>query len=686
MMQAMLQLAQILVASPMANRRAQLHELRSRLGQAALTTAPDTRSLLEKRWAWLERQYASRPEVLGWLDTVFAPRFPNMRGEYGSGMHKDDPLFCQALAWLARSAARYGLPTKDSLVDQAVHDWIVNGGYEEYAEGYPGDATPDAIYNAAEVAATENEYVDGQPFDQRQPPSWYRENSHTWCSNNLVDLSRFSVSWPYVPFQPGVRPVKAAKLSRPVVTGKLLFGTPEGEEPLIEVRTWEALKTTFNFYDVPIFVHDPHNHVPRELSIGATPVPVKALAGVDPAHPTWYAGNFIYIAERVGVSKYRGTPSPQQAKVRALLDEVCKALTVYLDEVAWICGPTQWFVTEQLLDFLRAHPNYSLGNRRIDDVVDEVITWHGEAFIATKDPDQEEITVKEGEDLTTAVSFADGARIVEILTSAGLAWEGAYMHHCVGRDDVGHPRLLERGQVRIFSYRDPEDRPLATVEVENDSDTFPAWQTRDLQGPHNGPIATLEARVRLGTFLFELRERRLSSDDWKHVPLYIAIDELIDSRRIDKNEVMLHAWDLYWSVSTVTVGKQDPDKCAFPRGPLTIPKIPASLELRCADDRGRSVHPSDNVEDDKNCIEDYEQTVEGYLKLNEDRTLPAVVDIIPSDDRDSRHTDCYLRFDLPDIAKVAERIQAAGASGDILDVDGEIFPFLKVWIEHTFGW
>jgi hypothetical protein len=683
----MLQPAQILATSPTEQRRT-LHELRSRLGQAALTTAPDTRSLLEKRWAWLERQYASRPEVLGWLDTVFFPRFPGMGG-VGPRAHKNNPLFCQALSWLARSAAKHGLPQRADLVREVIHEWFISEGYDRYTYLFDGNDIPTAIRHASDVAFLEHQHSGGQPFGSDLPHSWYRKRSHWWDENKNVDLSRFKVSWPYTPFQPGTHQGKAVEAlqSRPVVTGKLSFGTSKEEEPTIHVKYPEALVDTFAFRGVMVLIHDPYYHIPKRVSAKAHNVPTKDDPEGDPTYKSWSAYDFLRITGREGVPELDRAPSKYQAGVRRLLDEVYQAFTVWIDEVAWICTPVRWFITEQLLDFLRAHPNYILGDRRIGDVVHEVLDWHLEGFLFSKTQAPKKIVAQEGTDVVTVVSFTDGAQIVEILTPTGLAWEGAHMHHCVGRDDVGHPRLLERGQVRIFSYRDPEGKPLATIEVENDSDTFPAWQTRDLQGPHNGPITTLEARVRLGTFLFELRERRLPSDDWKHAPLYFAIDELIDNRRIDKDEVLLHAWDLYWSASTVTVGGQyEDDDNAFSRKPLTIPKIPASLELRCADDRGRAAHPSDNFEDDKNCIEDYEQTVESYLKLNEDRTLPAVVDIIPSDDRDSRHTDCYLRFDLPDIAWVAEHVQAAGASGDALDIDREIFPFLKVWISETFGW
>jgi hypothetical protein len=95
-------------------------------------------------------------------------------------------------------------------------------------------------------------------------------------------------------------------------------------------------------------------------------------------------------------------------------------------------------------------------------------------------------------DEVPVVTFADGGQIVEIFTEDALAVEGSHMRHCIGKPEHGHPRLLHRGAVRVFSYRDPTGMPKATLEVSTSS-----HRITDLEGPHNGPIHDDVARVRM---------------------------------------------------------------------------------------------------------------------------------------------------------------------------------------------
>jgi len=108
-------------------------------------------------------------------------------------------------------------------------------------------------------------------------------------------------------------------------------------------------------------------------------------------------------------------------------------------------------------------------------------------------------------------TWPDGGRVVELTTPEALRREGDSekgMDHCVGASS--HVALTTSGQRRAFSYRDAENRPIATLEVHN-TRGFP---TSDLQGYSNGAIKDeanekkTYARERMSAFIWWLRGSR----------------------------------------------------------------------------------------------------------------------------------------------------------------------------------
>lgn len=97
---------------------------------------------------------------------------------------------------------------------------------------------------------------------------------------------------------------------------------------------------------------------------------------------------------------------------------------------------------------------------------------------------------------------AGGADVVRLTSPESLADEGSRMHHCVG--GYGYPEAVARGSCEIYSLRDRDGRPRATLEVEKGQ----VWQAK---GFANGTLGAPE-RVVLRAFIrrrgYEVRDDR----------------------------------------------------------------------------------------------------------------------------------------------------------------------------------
>lgn len=121
-----------------------------------------------------------------------------------------------------------------------------------------------------------------------------------------------------------------------------------------------------------------------------------------------------------------------------------------------------------------------------------------------------------------------------------------------------------------------------------------------------------------------------------------------------------------------------------------LPDIDVSLECLCADDFGagyKSMRGETLTAEDEDHLEQYEETRERQLvakALIEERGL-GLVDVLQTDDRTSKHSDCYVRFSLPAILEVSALLNQAGLNGDVLDgVEDE--PEVAAWVERTLLW
>jgi len=174
----------------------------------------------------------------------------------------------------------------------------------------------------------------------------------------------------------------------------------------------------------------------------------------------------------------------------------------YGDLLAWI--------RVEVENHVRAYGDEILYNegahKSLDDVSYELLRLIAEERIASIDVFDEDLVeyrvddLEDGDELDV-VTFKDGAVITELMTAMALKVEGSRMHHCVGLDAYGHPTLLARGSVRIFSYRKPDGTPRATLEVGSDK----SIGALDFSGPYNGRIADVDAKARMAWFYGKLR-------------------------------------------------------------------------------------------------------------------------------------------------------------------------------------
>lgn len=97
------------------------------------------------------------------------------------------------------------------------------------------------------------------------------------------------------------------------------------------------------------------------------------------------------------------------------------------------------------------------------------------------------------------VRWTDGATLQKLSTPQEFNAEGLSMQHCL-RGVLHYYAEARRGDIQIWSYRNPQGIPQATIEVVY---TSPTPFVRQLQGPGNGPIYDPLAQARLAWVLRE---------------------------------------------------------------------------------------------------------------------------------------------------------------------------------------
>ena len=647
--------------------RGALQELRGQLGLAVV--AVDTRTLLQRRWGWLETQNVP-DDVMAFLDLIFerTPKPPLSAHDWRPWtIHRDRPEMARLLVWLAQTMTKGGIPDGEATWSYRMHDIVTEGFYGDVEDSVGGDMPPGEIYEAAWDQAHE-ETIE-QPWQMvgilapyQQSPTWHNLQYVKLLNDRSVfdDVTR--IEW-------RVEGGPALTLRRSMPDGSLTVSvTVHDPNPVIS----DLQETVFE-----LDVSGPRLWVLEGLEMEIAKVaPLLEETGRLSDELLWFDSLERHMKDLGEIPK----------EMLFLRETLRWAATLWIDRVLNVLNPMRNVITSAVRDYLVATPDALQRASRhpdpIECLISRAVSAHQEAFIEENDEERaEELEEQEeGEDFTVLRSFSDGASIVEILTTLGLKHNGQDMRHCVGTEKWGHPEALRSGRVRVFSYLRPDGEPQATWEAANER----GLPTTDLQGPRNGPIPEDEARVRLAWFIYDTRSESLASTT-KERPtsaellsdVFALVPEARNGGRLEPKSLGIfgHGWPLYHSA---LVQPSAPGR----------PKMDVTLECRCADDRGRYHAPSGDEKDDQVCIEDYEETLAQYDAL-EQASVPANVRVMDTSDRDSRHSDCYLDFTLSDIESVVRVLDEIELEGDVLDVYGdpnEMHPAMRAWIEKGLYW
>lgn len=142
-----------------------------------------------------------------------------------------------------------------------------------------------------------------------------------------------------------------------------------------------------------------------------------------------------------------------------------------------------------LSDWVETARPPNLFSLSLPEAIREAAAWHGQ--YKTKGYRGVAPLGKEDRD---ELRWADGGRIVRLLSRRGMENEGIAMNHCV----ASHLGRVREDRTRVYSYRDATNVPQATVEVESGVTQLTVL---DLEGPGNGDIVDLVAARRMAYFL-----------------------------------------------------------------------------------------------------------------------------------------------------------------------------------------
>jgi hypothetical protein len=116
-------------------------------------------------------------------------------------------------------------------------------------------------------------------------------------------------------------------------------------------------------------------------------------------------------------------------------------------------------------------PDYNLGLKTWEQVVEDTNEW-------------EQILIGKGggkfynpADREVVMSYPDGWNMVNVNSENDLDVEGAKMHHCV----AGYWDNVRTGTSRIYSLRNPQNQPMATIEVQGK-------KVIQIKGPSNAKV------------------------------------------------------------------------------------------------------------------------------------------------------------------------------------------------------
>jgi hypothetical protein len=121
----------------------------------------------------------------------------------------------------------------------------------------------------------------------------------------------------------------------------------------------------------------------------------------------------------------------------------------------------------QLRDYLLNRTPAEIKNMGVADVVEKSAEWHAKLAAARRDP--KNFSRKQlFEGTEDVMPLSNNTKIVNIKTNDALALEGNIMKHCVGGSNYCNG--VAKGDIKIYSLRDKNGIPHATIELRMGSD------------------------------------------------------------------------------------------------------------------------------------------------------------------------------------------------------------------------
>jgi len=456
-----------LLAEAASPARSRSQELRGRLG---LDRDVDTRSLMAKRLDFARSRYPGA--VIFIKQSLWA-------AVDHPGPHANDPVAGRLVVWLARKISENGLPYREAVLapykysyfSEMIHDAIANAE-EAVAEYDDEDLDIEAVAENLWDEDFYNQLQDDDNTDSSRMGSW------------IHDVEDHDCSWAGTP--------------RVNESGDVVIDKSDGNVEFRMVSRFSSWSTDIESITV--------NKAAAGLS-GEELAVLQSWVGPHDDLESAYDTVVSEWWEREGDEDISDEMKSIIEHLKGVLADGLHAMQMATGGVSAIrqALPT-------VLDWMWANRQVDISDWSVPQLIDVVFEDHRDEKVAELqvEYDQEREGLADrppikrsspvpllagDEDL---VRFSDGAMIVDLAHSSLWA-EGKSMMHCVGQHRYGHPTQVKAGRVQVFSYRDPDGVPKATLAVDRD------LQTIQLQGPHNGPFHDEDGAARMAWFMDRAR-------------------------------------------------------------------------------------------------------------------------------------------------------------------------------------
>ena len=186
----------------------------------------------------------------------------------------------------------------------------------------------------------------------------------------------------------------------------------------------------------------------------------------EPDLPKW-AQQCLVEGKAVHRFKAVKVPAKLTEKITMVRDFLYAKAEHYINDVLARGNDTQINNNQKIaprirMDFLKTQEAYD----SFDKAVTAAETWHN--IMAQKTQHQKannRSLQKSLRGCKEVMDFGDGWKIMQLKTSDALDFESERMGHCVGQGE--YDQGVQNGKIRIYSLRDAQGEPHATLEIKN---------------------------------------------------------------------------------------------------------------------------------------------------------------------------------------------------------------------------